>query len=91
MKRHVFLVLRAAPWRANVCDPQVPYELVCRERLSGVVYWRSTGYGGYLPTPQGRLLPIDGLTALQLRHEVARINREFLATDASSDALVSQA
>ncbi|WP_454906779.1 hypothetical protein [Variovorax gossypii] len=81
-----FIELREAPWRADVCDAALPFEVMCRGKLSGVVYWRSNGYGGYLPTPEGRLQPIEGLNAHQLRSEVKRINLEFLAPRAPSNA-----
>lgn len=74
-----FIALRKSPWRADVCDPQAPYEVICRGNLIGVVYWRSSGYGGFLPTPEGRLKPIHGLDAKQLRDEVKRTNLEFFA------------
>ena len=74
-----FIVLRAVPWRADVCDQAIPYEVLCRGRLSGVIHWLSTGYGGYLPTPEGRLRQISGLDEKTLRDEVNKINLAFLA------------
>lgn len=79
LRANEFIALRAAPWRADVCDTEIPFEVMCRGRLSGVVYWHSTGYGGYLPTPAGTLTSISGLSEEQLRSEVNRLNLEFLA------------
>ena len=73
-----FIALRSAPWRANVCDQGIPFEVWCRGRLISVILWLSTGYGGYLPTADGKLKQISGADEKTLREEVNKINFEYL-------------
>jgi hypothetical protein len=74
-----FLALREAPWRANFGDTQIPLEVLVHGKLCGVLYWRTGGYCGYLPTPFGPLEQVCGLDAHALRNKVQSLNLSNLA------------
>ena len=60
------------------------YDVMLNGELYGQLYFNMTGYTGcYLPTPSGIPLHIGEQSIAGIRREIARLNREWKAANAT--------